>query len=329
MRSVLDARGVSPKTNPYPNPSQVAELINPNPNPNPSQVAELINTYESDGAKEAVKALKRRLGHEPRVLALTLTLLESLMKNCSASFHVEVRTHLHHVRRFTCVCVHEPCALLPQVASKDFMAELLKTAQNRKTSAEAQRQIVELVGSWAADAEFKRSPLLAQFGATHEQLTAQAPGRPQMAIFSPLVAEHGDHEFVASAAPQLAPTTSTRGTAHHVVAAEPLGQVRLLVAPPAVPTRGVGPRGASLRQGDADAPLSVVEDDALPGVAAAAATSGSVRETDAVRADELPEDELAADEEEQALQVRRGEWGVGAGGHGRLGGETACLPACL
>ena len=207
------------------------------------------------------------------------------------------------------------------------MAELLKTAQNRKTSAEAQRQIVELVGSWAADAEFKRSPLLAQFGATHEQLTAQAPGRPQMAIFSPLVAEHGDHEFVASAAPQLAlaPTTSTRGTAHHVAAAEPLGQVRLLVAPPAVPT---GPGGASLRQGDADAPLAVVEDDALPGVAAAAATPGSVRETDAVRADELAEDELAADEEEQALQVRRGEWGVGAGGRGRLGGETACLPAC-
>ena len=60
------------------------------PNPNPNQVAELVNTYESDGAKEAVKALKRRLGLEPRVLALTLTLLESLMKNCSASFHVEV-----------------------------------------------------------------------------------------------------------------------------------------------------------------------------------------------------------------------------------------------
>jgi len=54
------------------------------------EVAELVNTYESDGAKEAVKALKRRLGLEPRVLALTLTLLESLMKNCSASFHVEV-----------------------------------------------------------------------------------------------------------------------------------------------------------------------------------------------------------------------------------------------
>ena len=210
------------------------------------------------------------------------------------------------------------------------MAELLKTAQSRKTSAETQQQIAELVGSWAADAEFKRSPLLAQFGATHEQLTAQAPGRPQMAIFSPLVAEHGDQELFAGAAPQLAlaPTTSTRGTAHHVAAAEPLGQVRLLVAPPAVPTRGVGPRGASLRQGDADAPLSVVEDDALPGVAAAAATPGSVRETDAVRADELAEDELAADEEEQALQVRRGEWGVGAGGRGRLGGETACLPAC-
>ena len=208
------------------------------------------------------------------------------------------------------------------------MAELLKTAQSRKTSAETQQQIAELVGSWAADAEFKRSPLLAQFGATHEQLTAQAPGRPQMAIFSPLVAEHGDQELFAGAAPQLAlaPTTSTRGTAHHVAAAEPLGQVRLLVAPPAVPT---GPRGASLRQGDADAPLSVVEDDALPGVAAAAAaTPGSVRETDAVGADELAEDELAADEEEQALQVRRGGWGVVAGGRGRWGRESACLPAC-
>ncbi len=307
--SVLDARGVT------------LTLILTSPN----QVAELINTYESDGAKEAVKALKRRLGQEPRVLALTLTLLESLMKNCSASFHVEVRTHLyHHLRR----SVHERRALLPQVASKDFMAELLKTAQNRKTSAEAQQQIAELVGSWAADAEFKRSPLLAQFGATHEQLTPQAPGRPQMAIFSPLVAEHGDQELFAGAAPQLAlaPTTSTRGTAHHVAAAEPLGQVRLLVAPPAVPT---GPRGASLRQGDADAPLSVVEDDALPGVAAAAAaTPGSVRETDAVGADELAEDELAADEEEQALQVRRGGWGVVAGGRGRWGRESACLPAC-
>jgi len=241
------------------------------------EVAELINTYESDGAKEAVKALKKRLGQEPRVLALTLTLLESLMKNCSASFHVEV-------------------------ASKDFMTELLKTAQNKKTSVEAQRQIVELVGSWAADEEFKRSPQLVQFGTSHEQLTAQGPGRPQMSAFSPLVAEHGDHEFVASAAPQLAlaPTTSTRGTAHHVATAEPLGQVRLLVAPPAVPR---GPLGASLRPGDADAPLSVVEDDALPGVTEAAATPGSVRAPDAVEADDFAADELAADEEEHALQV--------------------------
>jgi hypothetical protein len=199
------------------------------------------------------------------------------------------------------------------------MAELLKTAQNKKTSAEAQRQIAELVGSWAADAEFN-SPLLAQFGATHEALTAQPAARPQMAIFSPLVAEHGDREFVTSAATQLAlaPTTSTRGTAHHGAAAEALGQMRLLVAPPAVPT---GPRSASLRQGDADAPLSVVEDDALPGVAAAAATPGSERETDAVRADYLAEDERAADEEEQALQVPRGEWGAGR--------SPACLPACL
>ena len=75
------------------------------------------------------------------------------------------------------------------------MGELLKTAQSKRTSPEAQQQIVALVGSWAADAEYKRNPLLAaQFGASHEQLTAQAAGRPQMAIFSPLVAEHGDHD---------------------------------------------------------------------------------------------------------------------------------------
>lgn len=70
------------------------------------QVAELINTYESDGAKEAVKALKKRLGQEPRVLALTLTLLESLMKNCSASFHVEVRIHVRTVWRCMRACVY-------------------------------------------------------------------------------------------------------------------------------------------------------------------------------------------------------------------------------
>jgi len=209
------------------------------------------------------------------------------------------------------------------------MGELLKTAQSKRTSPEAQQQIVALVGSWAADAEFKRNPLLAaQFGASHEQLTAQAAGRPQMAIFSPLVAEHGDQ----SAAPQhaLAPTSSTRGPVEQVAAA--VGQMRMLVAPPAVPS---GPPSASHGQGGADAPLPVVEDDALPGVAAAAATPGSVRAPDALSAgdltdDEIAEIEIAADEEEQALQVRRGESGaraargMGGGGWGR---EGACARA--
>ena len=209
------------------------------------------------------------------------------------------------------------------------MGELLKTAQSKRTSPEAQQQIVALVGSWAADAEYKRNPLLAaQFGASHEQLTAQAAGRPQMAIFSPLVAEHGDQ----SAAPQhaLAPTSSTRGPVEQVAAA--VGQMRLLVAPPAVPS---GPPSASHGQGGADAPLPVVEDDALPGVAAAAATPGSVRAPDALSAgdltdDEIAEIEIAADEEEQALQVRRGESGaraargMGLGGWGR---EGACARA--
>ena len=209
------------------------------------------------------------------------------------------------------------------------MGELLKTAQSKRTSPEAQQQIVALVGSWAADAEYKRNPLLAaQFGASHEQLTAQAAGRPQMAIFSPLVAEHGDQ----SAAPQhaLAPTSSTRGPVEQVAAA--VGQMRMLVAPPAVPS---GPPSASHGQGGADAPLPVVEDDALPGVAAAAATPGSIRAPDALSAgdladDEIAEIEIAADEEEQALQVRRGESGaraargMGGGGWGR---EGACARA--
>ena len=257
-----------------------------------------MNTYESDGATEAVKALKKRLGQEPRAQALTLTLLESLMKNCTDTFHVEVRARPHHGR--CCVQILECRSALLQVASKDFMAELLKTAQNKKTSAEIQQQITELVGSWAVDAEFKRSPLLTQFNVVHEQLAAQGTGHPQMVVFSPLVSDHGDHGFVASAAPQLAfpSTTSTRGTAHHVAAAEPPGQVRLVNAPPAVPA---GPLNASSRLGDADAPLSVAEDDALPGVTAAAAAPGSVYQSDASGANEL-----AADEEEQGLQVGRG-----------------------
>jgi hypothetical protein len=38
--------------------------------------------------------LKKRLGMEPRVQVLSLTLLESLMKNCGPSMHAEVCAHV-------------------------------------------------------------------------------------------------------------------------------------------------------------------------------------------------------------------------------------------
>lgn len=251
------------------------------------EVADLINTYESEGAKEAIKALKKRLGQEPPTQALTLTLLESLMKNCGPSFHTEV-------------------------ASKDFTAELVKVGLNKKTTPDVAHQLEALVSSWAADADFKRGPLGAAFIAAHAQLTAASGGAPggtgqQMQTFNPLVARHGDHEFVASAAPQLnAPVaSSTRGlpggVAHHVAPPEPPGQVRLTMAPPAVPT---GPLGAMFSAAPNDAGLCMVDDDPLPGTMAAAAPQEAApragAEGRAMTAQERAEEE---EEEEHALQL--------------------------
>ena len=227
------------------------------------EVADLINTYESEGAKEAVKVLKKRLVMETRVQVLSLTLLESLMKNCSTSFHVEV-------------------------ASRDFMTELAKVATNRKTGADVAQQIVGLCGAWAEDDEYRANPMLSLFGTTHAQLVAHGAG--QEVVFSPLVAQEGiglgpmGGGGGAASRPLIATsTTSTRSSAHHVAEPEPPGQVRLVSAPPAVPPGEMG--------------MMAVEDDALPGVApppGANAAAGAAAEEE--------EERLAIQEEEEALQ---------------------------
>ena len=234
------------------------------------EVADLINTYESEGAKEAIKVLKRRLMMETRVQVLSLTLIESLMKNCSTSFHVEV-------------------------ASRDFMTELAKVATNRKTGADVAHQIVGLCGAWSEDDEYRTNPMLSLFGTTHAQLVAHGAG--QEVVFSPLVAQEGiglgpmggggggaSRPLVATS------TTSTRGAAHHVAEPEPPGQVRLVSAPPAVPPGQVG--------------MMAVEDDALPGVAPppGAQVEAEAEEGEGDRLAMEEEERLAMQEEEEALQ---------------------------
>ena len=179
------------------------------------------------------------------------------------------------------------------MATKDFTAELIKAGVNKKTPPEVAQQLAALLKSWAEDGELKRGPLGAQFIAAHAQLGAQGVGTaPGLMTFNPLVAQHGDHEFVASAAPQpvASNTSSTRGAAHHVAPPEPPGQVRLISAPPAAP---------------GDAPLSMVEDDALPGVdmAAAAPPPAAPRPGAEGRAATAVEAAEAEAEEEQALQI--------------------------
>ncbi|KAH7667527.1 Cytosolic sorting protein GGA2/TOM1 protein [Dioscorea alata] len=74
-------------------------------------------------AKEVVKAMKKRLQHKnPRVQFLTLTLLETMIKNCGDS--------VHH-----------------QVAERDILQEMIKIVR-KKTDMQVRDKILVLLDSW-------------------------------------------------------------------------------------------------------------------------------------------------------------------------------------
>ncbi|XP_065579006.1 TOM1-like protein 2 isoform X1 [Artemia franciscana] len=92
------------------------------------EVCDLINAKE-DGPKDAIRAIKKRLqqnaGRNNNAVLLTLTLLETCVKNCDRRFHV-------------------------LVCSKDFVQELIKVIGPKNDPPVAvQEKILSLIQTWA------------------------------------------------------------------------------------------------------------------------------------------------------------------------------------
>lgn len=115
------------------------------------EICDIINDTE-DGAKDAIKAIKKRLSAKKdfKSLMYTLTLLESCMKNCGNRFHMIA-------------------------ANKDILGDLTKILSTKGIPNQipqiVQEKILMLVQSWS-DA-FRNTEHLQAFVHCHENLKAQ------------------------------------------------------------------------------------------------------------------------------------------------------------
>mmetsp|Transcript_11454 Transcript_11454/g.26061 ORF Transcript_11454/g.26061 Transcript_11454/m.26061 type:complete len:524 (+) Transcript_11454:46-1617(+) len=89
-------------------------------------VCDQINALGEDGSREGLKCMRKRLKHKnPKVQILTLTLLETAMKNCGINFHL-------------------------QVASSEFMKELAAIGGKKiAVDGNVQEKALELIQAWA------------------------------------------------------------------------------------------------------------------------------------------------------------------------------------
>lgn len=139
-------------------------------------ICDLINTTE-DGPKEAMKTFRKRFAtkHPPSII-LTLSLLETCVKNCGKRFHV----HL---------------------ASKDFLQDFMKIISPKNNySVALQNTVLGLLQTWAY--AFQSSPELKEVCKTYQELKAKGVD------FPPLDADQASKTFIsAQSAPVSRPVT--------------------------------------------------------------------------------------------------------------------------
>nr|XP_058950698.1 TOM1-like protein 2 [Pocillopora verrucosa] len=112
------------------------------------EICDIINETE-DGPKDAAKAIRKRLAGNKnfKSVLLTLTVLETCVKNCGHRFHL-------------------------LIAKKDFLDELVKILSPKTNPPQiVQDKILSLIQDWA-DA-FRESPELTNVMETYESLRAQ------------------------------------------------------------------------------------------------------------------------------------------------------------
>ena len=173
---------------------------------NNMECVDLVNNDQLGGAKEAARALRKRLMHQDvHVQMLTATLLEALVKN----FGAEMRAH---------------------VATPEFMRAITKFVTSERTSRTVRAQLAVLVHDWAA-----AYPEISAFGETSATLRAQGVLCPPDDGVAQ--ADLPQARGLAGAAPTL--PSSTRGPATHDAGAGIAAVPELPLPPPDSP----GPRG--------------------------------------------------------------------------------------
>lgn len=114
------------------------------------EICDMINESE-DGPKDAVRAIRKKLqnsiGKNYIVVQLTLTILETCVKNCGRRFH-------------------------QQIATKDFLLELIKILTPKYDAPTViQDKVLSLIQSWAA--AFQSAPDLKEVGKMYADLKAK------------------------------------------------------------------------------------------------------------------------------------------------------------
>ncbi|XP_038987554.1 TOM1-like protein 9 [Phoenix dactylifera] len=117
-------------------------------------------------AKDAVKGLKKRLGHKnPKVQLLALTLLETMIRNCGDIVHMHV-------------------------AEKDILHEMVKIVRKKQPDIHVKEKVLVLIDTWQEAFGGPQARYPQYFAAYQELLHAGAvfPRRPERSapIFTPL-----------------------------------------------------------------------------------------------------------------------------------------------
>ncbi|ESO07415.1 hypothetical protein HELRODRAFT_110832 [Helobdella robusta] len=136
-------------------------------------ICDLINTSE-DGPKEAIKTFKKKFATKhQQTIVLTLSLLETCVKNCGKRFHV-------------------------QLATKDFLQDFMKIINPKNNySVALQNTVLGLLQTWAF--AFQNSPELKEVNKTYQDLKAKR------VEFPPLDADKASPAYIS---PQSASVSS-------------------------------------------------------------------------------------------------------------------------
>ena len=197
------------------------------------QVCDQVNRGGTGSAKDAIKTIRKKLkssSSNPKTCLLTLTLLEMLMKNCRAEFHLEA-------------------------SSSSFLKDLEELATSSKTDVRVRDKILELIQSWA-DAFNAFKDDLPMFDALYVRMKRQGVSFPDRDLSGmvPIIAPDGSRA-TRMLPPQMDDTDSYGRSIASSVQPQFLTSSRVPAASaPAHANRAVDSRGAAWQSAHAPAP---------------------------------------------------------------------------